>query len=211
MKSDTIGEIAKALSQAQAIITDVTKDKQGYNYNYADLSQVLTIVREVLPRFELSYTQLAGDKVDANGCEWATVETILMHSSGEWISSSLSMPIEVGKGNTKAQATGSVISYARRYAIAAIVGITQADDDAALHRYTSSAQNKVAHKEKIADDRKVIVDPAKEIQELCKAQGKTTNDFLNWATQVQKRDISSFDDLSDDELQMFAKKLGAKK
>lgn len=124
-KSDQINEIAKALSTLQGEIKDAHKDKAGYNYKYADLSQVLEIVRPLLSKHGLAITQLCG-----SADEKVSVETMLMHTSGQWISSTIEMVAEKGKGRTMAQDVGSVISYARRYALTSLVGMTQTDNDA---------------------------------------------------------------------------------
>lgn len=126
-KSDQINEIAKALSTLQGEIKDAHKDKAGYNYKYADLSQVLEIVRPLLSKHGLAITQLCG-----SADEKVSVETMLMHTSGQWISSTIEMVAEKGKGRTMAQDVGSVISYARRYALTSLVGMTQTDNDAAI-------------------------------------------------------------------------------
>lgn len=126
-KSEQINELATALSKFQGEITDVHKDKSGYGYKYADLSQILFIARPLLSKHGLSITQLCGSAHDK-----VTVETVLMHASGQWISSIIEMGVEKGKGMSLAQAVGSVVTYARRYAFAAAVGLTQTDDDAAV-------------------------------------------------------------------------------
>jgi hypothetical protein len=66
------------------------------------------------------------------------VETILAHSSGEWVSSTLAVPLT----KADAQGLGSAITYGRRYALAAIVGVCPADDDgeAAVARPTQRTQ-----------------------------------------------------------------------
>jgi hypothetical protein len=58
-------------------------------------------------------------------CGHAIIETILAHSSGEWVSSTLAVPLT----KSDAQGLGSAITYGRRYALAAIVGVCPADDD----------------------------------------------------------------------------------
>lgn len=124
-KSDSIGKLATALSLLQGEIKDAHKDKKGYGYNYADLSQVLEITRPLLTKHGLAVTQLCGHSDNK-----VTVETVLMHTSDQWVSSTIEMSVEPMKGMTKAQAVGCIITYARRYALAAIVGITQTDTDA---------------------------------------------------------------------------------
>ncbi len=126
-KSDEINELAKSLSKVQGEIHNAFKDKSGYGYKYVDLASILDITRPLLSKYGLSVSQLCGSANDL-----ATVETVLMHESGQWISSTIEMGIERGKGMSLAQAVGSVITYARRYALAAIVGIAQTDDDASL-------------------------------------------------------------------------------
>ena len=128
-KSDDITELASALCKVQHRIEDASKDKAGYNYKYADLSQILQIVRPALTDFGLSISQFP-----CEGGDNISLDTILMHSSGQWLSNRYSMPVEVAKGMSRAQASGSVITYMRRYALAAIVGITQEDNDAAVKR-----------------------------------------------------------------------------
>jgi hypothetical protein len=54
-----------------------------------------------------------------------SLTTILAHESGEWISQEMSLPVS----KVDAQGAGSAITYMRRYALAAVVGVVQADDD----------------------------------------------------------------------------------
>ena len=134
-KSAEINELAAALSKAQSEIEDAAKDKSGYNYKYADLSQILQIVRPVFSKNGLSVSQFPSDSGSG-----ISVDTILMHSSGQWLSNTFSMEVEAAKGMTKAQASGSVITYMRRYALAAVAGITQEDNDAAANRKEQQRQ-----------------------------------------------------------------------
>ena len=126
--SKTITKIAVALSKFQGEVTDIPKNKQNtfMKNKYADLQGVLEIVRPLLAKNELTIIQTPsteGEKVK--------LTTLLAHSSGEWIKDTLFMDIiSNNKGTTKAQAIGSVITYARRYSLTSILGIAQADDDA---------------------------------------------------------------------------------
>lgn len=126
-KSEQISELAFALSKLQGKITDAVKDTKAYGHMYAELSQMLKIARPLLSEFGLSISQLPYNKEDKVG-----VETMLMHSSGQFISSSIEMPLIDGKGMNTAQKVGSVISYIRKYAYLSILGFTQQgmDDDA---------------------------------------------------------------------------------
>lgn len=123
-KSEQINEIAAALCKMQGELQDTHKDTPAYNYKYSDLSQILTYLRPLMASNGLSVTQLInGEGVDSIG-----VETILMHNSGQWISTAAYMGVS---GQNLAQEAGKVSTYLRRYQLAAIVGLTQTDNDAA--------------------------------------------------------------------------------
>jgi hypothetical protein len=121
--STTIGALAAALAKAQAQLRNASKDAENPHYKsrYASLAAVLDAAREPLAAHGLAVTQLpslAGSEV--------SIETILLHASGEWLSSTLLVPTS----KRDAQGIGSAISYGRRYALAAMIGLAQADDDA---------------------------------------------------------------------------------
>lgn len=123
-QSEQLNELAAAMSKLQSEIRDAEKDNQGYGYKYADLGTVLSLIRPLLAKNGLSFQQHIGNANDK-----VVVETIVMHSSGQWISSELAMPEVQSKSMNAAQGIGSVITYGRRYALTAIFGITQVDDD----------------------------------------------------------------------------------
>jgi hypothetical protein len=127
-KSDSIGKLALALSKLQGEVQNVYKDKQGYGYKYTELSSMLELTRPLCAKHELAVTQLCGS--DEHG---VSVETVLLHSSGEWLSKTFTLPILTSKTMSSVQGAGSSITYARRYALAALLGIAQTDDDATLH------------------------------------------------------------------------------
>lgn len=127
-KSDTLVELAKALNAAQAEMSGAKKKAANpfFKSKYADLNSVVDAVRIPFAENGLSYSQFPVFEDGKVG-----VETILMHSSGEWISSKLLLPMV----KQDPQAAGSAITYARRYALQAIAGIPAEDDDgnAATH------------------------------------------------------------------------------
>lgn len=123
-RSATIGKLAEALSKAQGAIRNAPKSSKNpfYHSNYADLASVWDACREQLSANGLCVIQLA---TTASAPNRIALETILAHSSGEWIGSHLEMqPLK-----TDPQAFGSAITYARRYGLQAIVGIAAEDDD----------------------------------------------------------------------------------
>lgn len=120
--SEQINEIAAALSKAQAVIAGAVKDKTNPHFksDYADLSSVWDACRKPLTDNGLSVAQTAATEEGRVG-----VTTILMHSSGQWISDTLVMK----PTKDDPQGVGSCITYARRYALAAMVGVAPEDDD----------------------------------------------------------------------------------
>ncbi len=91
-----------------------------FHSTYADLASVWEACRKPLSDNGLSVTQL----ISKDG-EKQILETVLFHSSGQYISSTL---VLTPKDDTP-QAIGSSITYARRYSLAAIVGVSSDDDD----------------------------------------------------------------------------------
>lgn len=125
-KSETINELAAALSKAQAAIKGAVEDSTNPHFRskYASLQSYLDAAREPLSKNQLAITQLLSD-LNCEEMKMVTIETVLMHSSGQWLSSTFSVPVS----KSDAQGFGSAITYARRYAYAAIVGIAPIDDD----------------------------------------------------------------------------------
>lgn len=120
--SDTIGKLGEALAKAQGEMELATKDSINpyFKSKYADLSSVWNTIREPLSKNGLSVVQqLISDPIAV------AIRTVLIHSSGEWISSTIYIkPVQ-----TTPQGFGSTVTYARRYALSAIVGVAPDDDD----------------------------------------------------------------------------------
>jgi len=122
-KSESIKELAAALSIAQGLITGAAKDRVNPHFksSYADLASVWNACREPLSKNGLAIIQTA----HAEG-ENVSVETMLTHKSGEWVSDVLNLP---ARGATPQQ-VGSLLTYLRRYSLSAMVGVAPEDDDA---------------------------------------------------------------------------------
>ena len=127
--SENIGNLAAALAAAQAELLDPAADqsatipgkdgKAGFSYKYADLAGYLPKARPVLGKHGLAITQ--GVSSWENGI---TVTTMLLHGdSDEWLRESLSM---LAGGNP--QSVGGVITHARRYSLAPLLGLATEDD-----------------------------------------------------------------------------------
>jgi len=132
-KSPTIGALAAALAKAQKHIKGALKDSTNpfYKSSYADLASVQDAIRDPLSDNELAVVQGASSEAAR-----VTVTTLIAHSSGEWISSSLSATAK----DESPQSLGSCVSYLRRYGISSLVGVAQVDDDG------ESAQHRPAQK-----------------------------------------------------------------
>ena len=119
--SEQINELAAALSKAQAEFPEIKKNKKvnagKYSYNYAELATIIKLINPILSKHDLSIVQPL--------CKEG-IETILMHSSGQWIKSFHALP---DPNRAKAQEFGSAITYARRYSYGAMVGVATEDDD----------------------------------------------------------------------------------
>jgi len=123
-KSEQINELAGALALAQAELENAVKSSNNPHFRskYADLAEVLNTVRPVLAKHGISVVQAPGY---AHEPKVVAVETTLMHKSGQWVASTVAAPV----AKPDAQGVGSAITYCRRYALAAMVGIAQEDDD----------------------------------------------------------------------------------
>ena len=121
-RSETIAKIAPALVKAQAAIRAAIKDSTNPHFRskYADLGAVVEAVKPALLANDITYIQGVMDA--ENG---VAVETMLLHSSGEWISSTLRIPAS----KQDAQGYGSAITYGRRYGLQSMCGVPAEDDD----------------------------------------------------------------------------------
>ncbi len=144
--SEQINELAAALAKAQATMEGAAKDglNPHFRSKYTTLTSIWDAARTSLAANGLSVAQpveAAGDSV-----ERVTVTTILMHNSGQWLKSSLTM----NTGDGRPQSVGSAISYARRYQLASMVGVAPDDDDAEAAEgrvpQKSSAKRPIAEK-----------------------------------------------------------------
>ena len=122
--SATIGKLATALAKAQGKIIAAKRDSENpyFKSSYADLESVWNACR-----VQLEANQLAVIQALENNGDSATIVVIttLAHSSGEWVQSSLRLK----PTKTDPQGIGSAITYGRRYALAAIVGVVPEGDD----------------------------------------------------------------------------------
>jgi len=117
-------ELYKALAEFQQEVPVILKDTTGYGYKYADLPAILKVINPLLKKHGLGFYQ------SINGTD---VHTVIFHvKTAEQIESSTAIPQDVKlKGSNEFQVLGSAITYIRRYALSAMLGlITDKDTDA---------------------------------------------------------------------------------
>lgn len=117
--SESISKLSTALVAFHSKMGKVSKDSVNpyFNSKYASLSTILSAVTPVLTEAGLSIVQMPTGENE--------LQTTLIHSSGEWISSTMKLaPIKADP-----QAQGSAITYARRYAVGAILSLNIDEDD----------------------------------------------------------------------------------
>ncbi len=135
--SETLGNIAAAMAQAQAEMPAVPFDAQNafLKNKYATLGAMINTARPVLAKYGLSVVQGVVTDGAAVG-----VETIVLHASGEFIRSESAMiDIAEEKGKSRAQVMGSIVTYLRRYEWAALLGM-YADEDTDGNGHHGDAQ-----------------------------------------------------------------------
>ena len=126
--SESIGKLAEALAKAQGAIQNAAMDaknpafKKGSEVSkYATLASVWNACRSSLSANGVAVIQAPG--TDDSGA--VTITTTLCHTSGEWMRSEMACR----PASPTAQAMGSVVTYLRRYSLAAMVGVAPDDDD----------------------------------------------------------------------------------
>jgi len=123
-QSEDIKELAIALCKAQSQISFASRDSENgyYKSKYADLYSVWEACREPLNKNGLCVVQ----QVDGlSECGGIVLNTVLIHTSGQWIKSVVVMT----PSDNKPQTYGLCLSYARRYGLSSLVGVVQDDDD----------------------------------------------------------------------------------
>lgn len=161
--SETFGALVGALAKAKLEYKPIVKQNENDAFTrgnrksfYADLATYIDATQEALAKNGLVVLQWPDVRTDAKSM---TLESILAHSSGEWMRGKLTLPAEGsqwkdGKHSTvfNPQTCGSAITYARRFTYAAIVGAAAEDDDgnSASGQGSKEAAQAVAQK-KIAD------------------------------------------------------------
>ena len=133
--SNEINELAAAMAIAQGQMGAAYKNSSNPHFksSFADLASISDVIKKPLSDNGLSVVQFP-----INNEQGVAITTRVMHKSGQWIEESFGIkPVKAGP-----QEYGSLISYFRRYALAAIFAIPQTDDDANAMQLAAEAPKK---------------------------------------------------------------------
>ena len=183
--SEKINELAAALAKAQGQIEGAKKDSINPHFKnrYADLSSVWDACREALTTNGLSVVQ------SAENCEAGYgVTTMLLHTSGQWMRGTLYLK----PTKDDPQGAGSALTYARRYALSAMIGIAPEDDDAnAASQKPVVAAMPLGFQEWLQDLTAVAADGTESLQKTWKASPVMFREFLIQTNNSQWESIKS--------------------
>lgn len=121
-KSEKINELALAMTKAQAEMGGAVTDSDNpfWKSKYADLGSIIRVIKPPFKKHGLAYSQFPITSEDRIG-----VETVIVHSSGQFMSNEFTMRVP----KADPQSAGGVISYCRRYALQAVCGVPSVDSD----------------------------------------------------------------------------------
>lgn len=127
-RSESIAKIAPALVAAQAAFPSIVKDGKNpaFRSKYATLDGIMAAVRPALAANGLAVVQGAiHPETDGPKLVGLSVESVLVHTSGEWMATMVPVPVT----KSDAHGLGSALSYGRRYGISALLALTTDEDD----------------------------------------------------------------------------------
>jgi hypothetical protein len=138
--SESIVALTAAILKVQGSIDGVHKNakNQHFKSSYATLENVIDTARPALQEAGIAFVQAPGMVIDGS----VEISTMLVHSSGEWMRSTLHVPL----GKRDPQGVGSAITYGCRYSLMAMLGLPPTDDDgeAAMDRESFEPSRPVA-------------------------------------------------------------------
>jgi hypothetical protein len=169
--SENINEIATALAAAQAEIQNPSKSAETpfFKSRYADLAEVLSVVRPAFTKQHLSIVQMPFTSESGQ----IGVTTMISHASGQWMQGEVALPLQVNKNVN--QDAGSAITYLRRYALAAACGVAQEDTDGNLGKDADTNTGEVINLKTITSKQSAV------IEALIEETGTDKVGFLNYA------------------------------
>lgn len=192
-KSETIIELSKAFAKMQQELEQPLKNANNpfFKSKYVPLENVVDSITKASSKHGLSFTQFPSSDENGN----VTVGTMVMHESGEWIEYD---PICMKPVKNDPQAIGSAITYAKRYALSAIFGITSDKDDDG-----NDATNfpKTSSKKTVTKIPKELVKVYEDIiHSVIDRTGKNDGSITRWF--CEKLGVAKIEDITMDQVSM---------
>lgn len=192
-KSETIIELSKAFAKTQKELEQPLKNANNpfFKSKYVPLENVVDSITKASSKHGLSFTQFPSSDENGN----VTVGTMVMHESGEWIEYD---PICMKPVKNDPQAIGSAITYAKRYALSAIFGITSDKDDDgndATHLPKTSSKKTVT---KIPKELVKVYEDI--IHSVIDRTGKNDGSITRWF--CEKLGVAKIEDITMDQVSM---------
>lgn len=170
---------------------DYTSAKGRTSYDHGRIEDAFALASPILKDVGLSFRF---KQQSSNGL--VTVTCIISHKLGHYEENSMSAPVDTSGNKDAIKGMASTNSYLRRYTFTGGFGIIFAGEDDEILMQQSQP---------------VIIDAEAVIIDLVRKQGKDDKQLFDWLSKSFKREILSFDDMSEDEKQFIARKLEGKK
>ena len=191
-----IGKLAEAMAKAQSQFTAVAKNRQveirtktgrTIRFNYAELPDILAMVRPGLAANGLFLCQ----PPEILGSGTLKVSASLFHSSGQWMSTTLSTTIDP----RDPKSLGAAMTYLRRYAVTALLGIATGDESEAIEA-GEKEDNPI--RDRIESDRARRELERDHKRKMAAASAKASGDFEQEKARLNRERKDYFDKLLDD-------------
>lgn len=204
-KSESIKEIAGALSNFNSEVRNISKDRTNPHLKneYSSLDHIIEECKPLLSKNGLSVMQFPSED-DGQ----VAVVSLLLHKSGEWIETPA---IKLRPVKSDPQGVGSAITYGRRYGYAALLSLSLGDDDdgnASTGRAAPPAQTGNANAIELVSDGQQKIIRAKTIE--AGYQAKDANDLVEALGILLGRDeVKKFADIRKTEFDTVVKWLAS--
>ena len=142
LQSDNLAELLAALAEVQSELPTMPKSSQAYGYKYTDLDTITQTIKPILCKHGIGYMQSVGGLTE----NALTLTTRVFNKKGEYIEDTAALPTIASTKNNAAQTLGMSITYMRRYALCAMLGITSDEDVDANANLNGTTQTKECNK-----------------------------------------------------------------
>ena len=137
IQTEDISDLIKALVEVQSELPTMPKSSQAYGYKYTDLDTITQTIKPILKKHGIGYMQSVG----GTSADSMTLTTRIFNDKGQYIEDTAVLPTIASTKNNAAQTLGMSITYMRRYALCAMLGITSDED---VDANTDGASTKTA-------------------------------------------------------------------